>query len=68
MNLRELVDHIRSGPAKLVLDKPQPVRFQRFSRFAAVQRDDQNCRVRVTRGIGYRRRRVGLTCQDAWEN
>ena len=31
MNARELVDHIRSGPAKLVLDKPLP-RFRRRTR------------------------------------
>jgi hypothetical protein len=31
MNLRELVDHIRSGPAKLVLDKALP-RFRRRTR------------------------------------
>jgi hypothetical protein len=31
MNPRELVDHIRSGPAKLVLDEPLP-RFRRRTR------------------------------------
>jgi hypothetical protein len=51
MNLRELVDHVRTGPALLVLDKPLSFRrgtrsnpcdhdFNEFLTSTAVQRDD----------------------------
>jgi hypothetical protein len=70
MNPSELVDYVRSGPTDLVLDKPLRSSFPFPSRPHAnefLQADDQNCHLYITATLGYLRRRVGTSCQGAWE-
>jgi hypothetical protein len=70
MNPRELVDHIRNGPAELVLDEPlvsaversNPCDFNEFCKHCSlVETPELRCVVAPV--IGYHRRRVGLLVQ-----
>jgi hypothetical protein len=78
MNARDLVDHIRSGPAELVL-LDQPLRFRRrtrsnpcdFNEFLQALQSRETIRT-VTCGV---HRELGITedewdspsCRDAWK-